>query len=55
MKAMLIDLALINYVLDNSYSDSTSYRNISKANSSELNITDNEFITEDTYFNPTRR
>ena len=44
--------SLINYILDNSYSDSTSYRNISKANSSELNITDNEFITEDTYFNP---
>ena len=44
--------SLINYILDNSYSDSTSYRNISKADSSELNITDNEFITEDTYFNP---
>ena len=43
---------LINYILENSYNDSTSYRNISKAKSSELNITDNEFITEDTYFNP---
>ena len=49
---MLIDLALINYILNNSYNDSTSYRNVSKADSSELNITDNEFITEDTYFNP---
>ena len=34
--------ALINYILNNSYNDSTSYRNISKADSSELNITDNE-------------
>ena len=44
--------SLINYILENSYNDSTSYRNISKADSSALNITDNEFITEDTYFNP---
>ena len=44
--------SLINYILNNSYSDSTSYRNISKANSSELNITDNEIITEDIYFSP---
>ena len=43
---------LINYILDNSYNDSTSYRNISKASSDKLNITNNEFITEDTYFNP---
>ena len=44
--------SLINYILDNSYNDSTSYRNVSKANPEELSITDNEFITEDTYFNP---
>ena len=44
--------ALINYVMNNSSNDSTSYRNISIANSSELNISENEFITEDTYFNP---
>ena len=44
--------SLINYILNNSYNDSTSYRNISKASSDELNISENEFITEDTYFNP---
>ena len=44
--------SLINYILNNSYNDSTSYRNISKADSSELNISDNEFIKEDTYFTP---
>ena len=42
--------ALIDYVLDNSQSESTSYRNIKKASSDGLNITDNKFITKDTYF-----
>ena len=43
---------LVNYVLNNAYNDPTSYRNISKADSSELNISENQFITEDTYFTP---
>ena len=44
--------ALVNYVLNNAYNDPTSYRNISKAISSILNITDNQFITKDTYYSP---
>ena len=44
--------ALVNYVLNNSYNDPTSYRNISKAISTGLNITDNQFITKDTYYTP---
>ena len=44
--------ALVNYVLNNSYNDPTSYRNISKAISTGLNITDNQFITKDTYYSP---
>ena len=44
--------SLVNYVLNNNYNDSTSYRNIEKAVSEKLNISENEFITEDTYFNP---
>ena len=31
MNLMLIDLALVNYVLNNAYNDPTSYRNVSKA------------------------
>ena len=44
--------ALVNYVLNNAYNDPTSYRNISKAISTGLNITDNQFITRDTYYSP---
>ena len=44
--------SLVNYVLNNSYNDPTSYRNISKAISSKLNITDNQFITKVTYYSP---
>ena len=44
--------ALVNYVLNNGYNDPTSYRNISKAISTKLNITDNQFITRDTYCTP---
>ena len=44
--------ALVNYVLNNAYNDPTSYRNISKAISTGLNITDNQFITKDTYYSP---
>ena len=41
---------LVNYVLNGAYNDPTSYRNISKAISTGLNITDNQFITKDTYY-----
>ena len=44
--------SLVNYVLNNAYNDPTSYRNISKAISTELNITDHQFITKDTYYTP---
>ena len=44
--------ALVNHVLNNAYNDPTSYRNISKAISTGLNITDNQFITKDTYYSP---
>ena len=43
---------LVNYVLNNAFNDPTSYRNISKAISTGLNITDNQFITKDTYYSP---
>ena len=43
---------LVNYVLNNACNDPTSYRNISKAISTGLNITDNQFITKDTYYTP---
>ena len=38
--------------MNNAYNDPTSYRNISKANSTGLNITENQFITKDTYYSP---
>ena len=44
--------SLVNYVLNNGYNDLTSYRNISKAISTGLNITENQFITKDTYYSP---
>ena len=44
--------SLVNYVLNNAYNDLTSYRNVSKADSTDLNITDNQFITKDTYYSP---
>ena len=44
--------SLVNYVMNNAYNDSTSYRNISKAISTGLNITENQFITKDTYYSP---
>ena len=44
--------ALVNYVMNNAYYDPTSYRNISKASSTDLNITENQFITKDTYYSP---
>ena len=42
--------ALMDFVLDNPQSESLMYRNIKKASSDGLNITDNKFITKDTYF-----
>ena len=41
---------LLNFILNNSYSSPSSYRNIKKSNQSTLNITNNKFITKDTYF-----
>ena len=38
--------------MNNSYNDPTSYRNISKAISTGLNITEHQFITKDTYYSP---
>ena len=42
--------SLIDFVLDNPQTESIMYRNIKKASSTGLNITDNKFITKDTYF-----
>ena len=42
--------ALIDYILNGSFNDSISYRNLTKASSDGLNITNNKFITKDTYF-----
>ena len=42
--------ALIDFVLDNPQSEPLMYRNIKKASSDSLNITDNKFVTKDTYF-----
>ena len=44
--------SLVSYVMNNAYNDPTSYRNISKAISTGLSITDNQFITKDTYYSP---
>ena len=41
---------LVNFILNNSYSSPSSYRNIKKSNEDTLNITNNKFITKDTYF-----
>ena len=38
--------------MNNAFNDPTSYRNISKAISTGLNITENQFITKDTYYSP---
>ena len=40
---------LVNFILNNSY-NSPSYRNIRKSNQDTLNITNNKFITKETYF-----
>ena len=41
---------LVNFILNNSYNSSSSYRNIRKSNQDTLNITNNKFITKETYF-----
>ena len=38
--------------MNNAFNDPTSYRNISKAISTGLNVTSNQFITKDTYYSP---
>ena len=40
----------MNFILNNSY-NSPSYKNIRKSNQDTLNITNNTFITKETYFN----
>ena len=42
--------SLIDFVLDNSQGEWLMYRNIKKVTSTGLNITNNKFITRDTYF-----
>ena len=42
--------ALIDFILDNPQSEPLMYRNIKKVSSDGLNITDNRFITKNTYF-----
>ena len=44
--------SLVNNVINNSFNDPTSYRNISKAISTGLNVSKNQFITKDTYYSP---
>ena len=41
----------MNFILNNSYNSSSSYRNIRKSNQDTLNITNNKFISKETYFN----
>ena len=41
---------LVNFILNISYNSSSSYRNIRKSNQDTLNITNNKFITKETYF-----
>ena len=41
---------LVNFILNNSYNSSSSYRNIRKSNQDTLNISSNKFITKETYF-----
>ena len=42
--------SLMDIELDNSQGESLMYRNIKKVSSDGLNITNNKFITKDTYF-----
>ena len=40
----------VNFILNNSYNSPSSYRNIRKSNQDTLSITNNKFITKETYF-----
>ena len=44
--------SLVNYVMNNGFNEPTSYRNISKASSTDLNVLENQFISKDTYYSP---
>ena len=44
--------SLVNYVINNAFNDPTSYGNILKASSTDLNVSENQFITKDTYYSP---
>ena len=44
--------SLVNYVMNNAFNDPTSYRSISKAISTGLNVPENQFIIKDTYYSP---
>ena len=41
----------MNFILNNSYNSPSSYINIRKSNQDTLNITNNTFITKETYLN----
>ena len=41
---------LVNFILNNFYNSPSSYINIRKSNQDTLNITNNRFITKETYF-----
>ena len=41
---------LVKFILNISYNSSSSYQNIRKSNQDTLNITNNKFITKETYF-----
>ena len=41
---------LVNSILNNSYNSPSSYRKIRKSNQDTLNISNNKFITKETYF-----
>ena len=41
---------LINYILNSANNSSTTYRNVSKATSTTLNISSNKFITDENYY-----
>ena len=40
---------LVNFILNNSYNSPSSYKSIRKSNQDTLNISNNEFITKETY------
>ena len=44
--------SLVNYVMNNAFNEPTCYRNISKAISTGLKLSENQFITKDTYYSP---